>query len=160
MKPHISTTNSIRLRFAGLYLLSLVLILFILFPFLEGFSTKPTPITKALPVQAPSQENKEEMLKLEKAKEACETSLTESQNNLKDREAKIVLLESQVTDLQQLVASKPVAKAPQIVASGGDEKLKARVAQLEKQNATLTGLNNDLKRRNEYLAAQVSSQKK
>ena len=160
METVTGTKNSIKLRFAGLYLLSLALIVFILFPFMEGFSTKPaSATTPVLPVSKQSEDNTELVQKQEKALADYQSSLAQAKNDLKDRDAKIVLLESRIDELQE--ATKNNSSKPQVVGnSANEEKLKVRLSQLEKQVGTLTQLNNDLKRRNEYLSAQVSSQKK
>lgn len=167
MKSVTSSSGATKLKFVGIYTFSIVLLLFILFPFLEGnsanFSQKQQNVV--LPVQNNHTENQSLNESLQKSLAeaqdslaAYKKSLTQFQNDLEEREQRITTLQNRVNELQQrTTANVPVQAARENTVE--NERLKARVAALEKKNATLIDLNNDLKRNNEFLTAQVNSLK-
>ncbi len=160
MKSNHTSNTSARLKFAGLYLLSIVLMLFILFPFLKGNSTTVAthPVRNA-PETRTVEVVKTDSSEIKKLSEEAQKSLLQYQADLKQRDDRILELENKVQQLQQTATSNtPVKTQPS--SSAEVESLKTRLAALEKKNATLIELNNDLKKNNEYLTAQLASKGK
>lgn len=157
------TTNrtSAKIKFAGLYLLSIALLLFILFPFLEGNSAavaSQQPVQK-IPAKNTVEDEQPDSTEIKKLADDYQKSLAQYQADIQQKDDRILELESRIPGLQNsTVTNKPVTT--QNASSAETEKLKARLAALEKKNATLIELNNDLKKNNEYLTAQINSKNK